>query len=1068
MSQLLLSRALKHGLNAAMLLLLWESTKPSLYTDDFTLGYTLAVLHQNEQTAKSHDVALARLLTTQSSEPQQVFITAPKTEPPASSTANVNHSANPRAGIITSTVRVQARKSDTIGDTSLIQTDAYSGATLIEPEARTNSALSSSHASSSHTVSPSTRPPRSTKLNANSKPLSAAQISTRIKGSVDAMSGATALVSNAINTTHPLSTALQTEPPRESSAIFSRTPSRTPSRKPSANIKPVSSLCQRPVNRIYVAKKGREDRFIVTQLNYGKTLLSNDMFAYQQGDNLYLPLQFLAEQLMLAVQVEMADLSATGWFIAPRNAIKLNQNIMQYLSHNNDCNADATTVFFDDWDLYLEKDIIAQMFGLQFSFDSARQRFELKDQANIPLSQLLVRQQRYQLFNNQKKQGKLPSKAVANEYAQVGDLALHVDLGVRSQSMRNETKHSPDGFIQSRADILGHSSYLGYSWSEYGDNLNAYIEKNLQDTWVKHYRLGSVNSHSVSLVSSGNFGQGVVISGGDSFDTDFRHIVVEGENEPDWDVELYRNNSLVSVQRVGTDGRYRFEEVPYFIGLNQYQLHFFGPNGENRVESFSKLLDPSVMEVGSFGVDMGMMQREQDELKQLYASANWAVSDKITTGLALVQQEVASDDWLLTPKISVSLVSDTSVLQANLAHNDSGSAASLVAQGSGELLDWQAQWDGFDGFISWDNPDAQLKQSAGVNVSGNLSDSHLSWSLGGQWREQLLGSDTTQLNASLSGQYQQFSLSNTLSYLASAQTEHWSNRLTLSGRMHDWYLRNYIDISVLPEVKLNQWVINASTAINDAANYQFELIYQPQALASFAMRNTLSYFLDKGAVRLAIENNSHGDWSAQLKWSSSLLYMPEENQWLMDRVSHLNTGSVKIIAFQDDNNDGVRNPSEMGISGVTFSGHRDASKSTDDTGELLLTHLQTSRPHKLVINDNSLPDPFLVPRDRILSIEAHPGNVQDIYFPVLFTAELEGEAYFDNDTPAKGTLVTLTHKVSKESHSVRVEYDGIFIFERLMPGEYELSISPRAPSSIITQNVSLKPGDYFTLAPFKL
>lgn len=1067
MSQHLLKRAFKHGLNGAMLLLLWEMIAPALDIDDFTLGYKLALRHQNQQAEEANErlsATLAKISKPASIEPKPALTTAIKLAPPTSSTTIPLPSAN--------------SASDSSSHSSPVpKARAKASAKTRDSEAPVTHAISTK-AATPNKLSPNTVT-KAIHLQPHSQPVITPEVLTQVNGNVDAMSGATA--PSAIN---PINVTRATEPMGSASQPASSTPVVVSSTAPSAAVSTASSIrssseqgntpqqdfpqCQRPVNRIYVTKKGQEEHFIVTQLNYGKTTLSDDMFAYQQDDKLYLPLQFLAEQLMLAVQVEMNELTATGWFVAPQNAIKLSQNIMQYLSQNHDCNADATTVFFDDWDLYLERDIIAQMFGLQLSFDSARQRFDFKEQASIPLSQLLARQQRYQLFNNQKKQGKLESRTVKNSYAQVGDVALHIDIGARSQSVKGETKHSPDGFIQNRADVLGHSSYLGYSWSEQGSNLNAYIEKNLQDSWVKHYRLGSVNSQNLSLVSSGSFGQGIVVSGGDNFDTDLRHIIVEGENEPDWDVELYRNNSLVSVQRVGSDGRYRFEEVPYFIGLNQYQLRFFGPNGENRVESFSKLLDPSIMEAGSFGVDMGMMQREQDELKQFYASANWAVSDRVTTGLALVQQEVAVDDWLLTPKLSVSLVSDASVLQASFANNDSGSAISLVAQGSGELLDWQAQWDSFDGFISWDNPDAQLKQAAAVNISGNLSDSHLSWSLGGQWREQLLGFESSQLSATLSGQYQQFSLSNTVNYLISAQSELWFNRFSLSGRVDDWYLRNYIDVSLSPEMKLNQWVINASRSINDAVNYQFELIYQPQALAPYAVRNSLSYFLDKGAVRLAVENNSRGDWSTQLKWSSSLLYMPDENQWLMDRISYLSTGSVKIIAFQDDNNDGVKNPDEIAISGLTFSGHRDASKSTDDNGELLLTHLQTSRPHKLVLNDNSLPDPFLVPRDRALAIESHPGNVQDIYFPVLFTAELEGEAYFDDDTPARGTLVTLTHKISKESHSARVEYDGIFIFERLMPGEYELAISPKAPSSTIIQDVSLKPGDYFTLAPLKL
>ena len=819
-------------------------------------------------------------------------------------------------------------------------------------------------------------------------------------------------------------------------------------------------VCNRNIARPYRIQGVNEELFLINQLSYADMLLSDEMFVYHQEGEYYLPLEFLSELLLLPIQVDIDNKSAQGWFIEQKRKINISQLLMQYWVNNSDCGSDSIKLFHDDWDIYIDVKVLAQMFGLNIVFDSARQRFSIAKSDNIPLSQLLERQKRFEKFTKNKALiGSEEFKEINSEYAHVGDLAISADLGVRSQSLIGQSDTAIDGYIQAKMDLLSHDSYFSYSSStEYGETITGYLNKELSESWVNGYRIGSISSHSLALVSDANTGVGAYFNAGAQFTNDIRHIVVEGETEPGWDVELYRNNGLIDVQRVQADGVYRFFKVPYYIGLNQYQLRFYGPNGELKTESFSKLLDNSVMEQGSIGVSAGAMKREQDDLKQYYTDFKWAMLDNLTAGISLIQQQDSDKQWQFLPTLSVNIVGESELLQLNYVHTDGGHAASVAVQGRLKEVDWQAEWQNYNRFSSWDNVDGRVAQDANVQLSGFFKSSGVNWGLGGDWLVYQSGVENTQVNFNLSGQLSLINLSNELRWSSLIETQKWVDRIAVSGRLGDWSMRSYVELELAPALEFKQWVTNINSAISDAANYQLELRYQPSTEGDFSTRNSLSYLFDFGTLRLAVDNYATGDWLAQLRWNSSLLWETTDNRWLIDRNSFINTGSVKIIAFQDDNANGLFDANEAPLSGLQFSGHNSPNSMTDNNGELLITQLQTSRGHKLALNERSLPDPFLVPVASIIKVNAHPGFIQPIAFPVMFTAEVEGYIYQvsdENQQAAKGVKVWLKSTVSEKEYFSRVEYDGVFIFEQIVPGEYELWVKDR-----LIQSVSLKPGDF--------
>lgn len=825
--------------------------------------------------------------------------------------------------------------------------------------------------------------------------------------------------------------------------------------------------CEQSLAVPYQLSPAQQESFIISLLKYGAMSMTDEMFAYQDNGKQYLPIQLLSELLMLPIQLDVETQTLSGWFMETSKTIDVSNNLMTFWGKGIGCNIESTDVYFDDWDLYLDIEIIESMLGVSITFEAARQRFIIEESSHIPLSQIQDRKKRYDVFTAQKNNNnQLATHAIKREDAMIGDLAMNVDLGVSSQHQEGVDKLQAEGFVQARTDMAGHNVYVGYSWSDNDEVVNAYIEKTLTDSWLKHYRVGNITSHSLPLISESTEGLGVRLTAGDGFVEDFRYITIEGEIEPDWDVELYRNNSLISVQRVGVDARYQFIKVPYYIGLNQYQLKFFGPNGETRTESFSKMLDNSVLEKGSVGVSYGSLQREQDDLQLHYVNANWAVTESLTAGLALIKQEVAQGEWLTIPKMSINFLGGENLIQVNFAGNGEGYGTGVVVQGSKGDLDWLADWEYFDNFETWENDKGRLNQQARLNVNGSFKHSALSWALSGNWTDYVLSADLLQFNALISGRLNDISYSNELRWQSATNNDKLFNRIAASGRLSEWYLRTYVDLSISPELELNQWVVNANSSISSRLNYQVELNYQPQAESSVSVRNSITYLFDQSALRFTVDNFSDGDWFAQLKWNSSLLWQPDANLWLLDRVSHLNTGAVKIIAFQDDNANNQFDDNELPISGLSFSGHSQASDSTNEKGELLITHLQTTRPQRLLVKESSLPDPFLIPLMSAITVNPHPGNIQQILYPVLYTSELEGvvlEGRNGNVKPAKGKLVILASVDHDREYKVRVEFDGVFIVDRILPGTYHLSIDEQP----IT-DVTVKPGEYVELAPIHL
>ena len=119
---------------------------------------------------------------------------------------------------------------------------------------------------------------------------------------------------------------------------------------------------------------------------------------------------------------------------------------------------------------------------------------------------------------------------------------------------------------------------------------------------------------------------------------------------------------------------------------------------------------------------------------------------------------------------------------------------------------------------------------------------------------------------------------------------------------------------------------------------------------------------------------------------------------------------------------------------------------TDENGVAFLTQLPKNKPTDLILDKDTLEDPFLEPSAQGVSIVPRPGHVQEIEIPVVTTGEIDGTlltaAEDGTETPVANALVQLVDSSGNVVQTVRSEHDGFYYFQKVFPGAYSVRIDP--------------------------
>jgi hypothetical protein len=208
----------------------------------------------------------------------------------------------------------------------------------------------------------------------------------------------------------------------------------------------------------------------------------------------------------------------------------------------------------------------------------------------------------------------------------------------------------------------------------------------------------------------------------------------------------------------------------------------------------------------------------------------------------------------------------------------------------------------------------------------------------------------------------------------------------------------------------------------------------------------------KLALRASGQVDSKGGLGASLGLSFSFGRDPLAGGWRMSSEKLAQRGEAAVSVFLDEDGDGRRSPGDKPLEGVgVTAGSSGVADPTDKDGHAFVQGLAPYEKVLVSVDESSLPDPFLVMRGKGVVVTPRPGVPAVIELAVAPTGEVEGTLLAPEGTGMGGVELELTGSDGAAVARTRSEYDGYFLFEKVVYGHYGLRVSADSEKAIGAQ-----------------
>jgi hypothetical protein len=822
-------------------------------------------------------------------------------------------------------------------------------------------------------------------------------------------------------------------------------------------------------------------------------LLAESIPAYRSGET-YL-IDFALFLNAVEFPIARQDESWTGWFHSEDRLFFWNVASGSVHASGRDSEHIDPLQWMDADDrTFIAIEALETWFYLGLTVDPRLQTINVSSSEPLPFQRW---QERNSARNRHRPAQRLePDVTVPDQYhwATAPLFNLTSEMYVREQ--RKIRSHAQTASLVMGMDLLKHSvTYAGgltrstLSATDYTNRLT--IERNsvTEDSalfWgVNRYVLGDIVNPSPNLVVTANTGRGF------RFERYPRHgagalslVNITGDAPPGWEVELYRNGTLVEFGAVNVDGRYIFsnQEVPF--GENIFIARIFGPQGQTRE-------DRQVFWGGGIGLDKGdfdfsvshidyenrLLDSQPVNLYGLPATYatdlhyNYAMTDDLQLGAGFTQAGLGtrsrdgtfSDNQYLTLRGRMMMGYGTLTAEA----------VNQVEGGSAVSVEYLTAYNGHNlrythlGFRSFESPSTihneKLDTLNEVSVSGPFGRNDLNgYTLRLRHRDKADDTSDFRVFNRVGMNLSPLSLSNDIEYVHSSGITTVMGQVRVTGRVGRIGLRGQLNYFPTEAQLLRQISTTMSWDINERLFNNFIVTKSLTGSELLQLSNRLSLRIRDLDVMLTVNTDLEETYSMGLGFNLRFGYDRSEG-FVTDRRDLANAGRATMNLFIDKNNNGIRDPEESPVSWVKY---RSEEITASTPGAVALNALPRYRPVQIETRHFEFDDPFLVPRSAVYQLFTHAGSDVSVDVAVVETADVEGYVLAgsgDDPTSVKGVTVVLYTLDGQEIAVTRSEFDGFYGFTAIPAGEYEIRVAAPAGRSEFVQQFSLDPEEGYVV-----
>ena len=244
----------------------------------------------------------------------------------------------------------------------------------------------------------------------------------------------------------------------------------------------------------------------------------------------------------------------------------------------------------------------------------------------------------------------------------------------------------------------------------------------------------------------------------------------------------------------------------------------------------------------------------------------------------------------------------------------------------------------------------------------------------------------------------------------------------------------------------------------------------------------VGFLYDFRGIRTSSQfTKSDGGYIAQQAFTGSLGLDPK-GHLIPDNRDQVTRSGVAVRLFIDANENGEYDPTELVIPAKAVRLDRSANMLLGSDGILRITQLQSYWKYIMEVDPHALPNPNLAPKVSRFEFVAEPNRFKSIDIPLYQTGLIEGTVSIEHFGRTEGLgglrlIVERMDQSGEELQLVRTFSDGGFYLFGLMPGKYRLFIDPKqleymnaeaSPGILEFEIRALAEGDYLEGLDFRL
>jgi len=789
-----------------------------------------------------------------------------------------------------------------------------------------------------------------------------------------------------------------------------------------------------------------------------------EMLGVKSKTGVLIDLLSFSESLDFAIDINSDDLIAQGWFIREDNQFYLDLNTNTAQINGARYSFNSQQAYAENGDMFVDSNLLAQWFSLDIDIEYSALELNVSSPTKLPIELKREREQRETVTNRESRQAILPWKA--SPYSAISSPLADVQLSATKSNTDSAIGYSVLGsndlayfntqyFFAGRKQDLLSDSRLSFS----RQSKDARLLGPLNATTVQ---FGDVLATQVGKRFNGSYARGVKVDNKPLFkQVNSNQINLTGAIQPGWDVELYRNDVLLAQQFSLADGRYLFEDIDLLFGANNFELIFYGPQGQVERKTEQYFIDGNSLSADESFYELSITEQGEQLFNQsLYSTQGkgWQLAGRYETGLT---------DYL-------SVYAGTSILNSNSGDNVNNYAfGSNLSIFDKVLLNLDYEKNNNDedklevaarGELVGQSVRLSLSQNNEKIVGDTDTAKTESYQLytAGKFFDESFGSLSYQNtlaynNREFSDSY--LSVDNTLSYnlggtvvsnnLIWRKFDSLDDATTLgSMRLQHRFGKTYTRFSVDYSADSGSTILGyqAELSRNLSQNLQSEFTLRNSRINDLvSMELGLNWQSDSFSLNSTMSYDDDDNWRLGLFSRFSIGFDTNTDEYFLSKRSLVNSGTLMVRVFLDSNNNNIQDDGEKGIEGVKVKGVQNYRRAvTNENGLAILKGMPANRTTDIVIDPASISEPFLVAANDGFSITPRAGFVEYMEIPLNHSSELEGTVYKQDEQGSSEVqpfaTVKLLDKQGKQVAQTQAAYDGYYLFTDLRPGEYKAVI----------------------------